>query len=803
LASHDLEILRLIDEVTAYRTGADFFRTLVRSLARELGARMAFVSRFSADRQQVSLVAWWDGEKFLDGETYPLPGSPCELVLNGQIVAIDSGVSERFPQEAQIGAESYLAIPINSREGDCIGHLAVIDTRATSWGDRDFGVLRLFAARAAAEMMRLDYEAELERRVLLESAVADVSTAVVSTPDGELDAAIERALAEVGRLVAADRVRLMRLVDGERFAVAYEWTASGVPAMRQQVPGFTAADAPELFARLQQHELVVVRHSDTDAGSARFRALMARQGVRTLVMTPMVSAGAVIGLLGFQSLREGRPWNEEEQRVLRLLAEIIASALSRREQAAMVEAARAMAESASRTKSEFVANMSHELRTPLNGILGYAQLLRRDPALGEERLQSVLGIERCGEHLLMLINDVLDIARIEAGRMEPAVAGVDLPGLLQGVADLARVRARQAGLAFSYEIASELPRHVETDARRLRQILLNLLGNAVKFTETGAVRLRVACAPGARSRARLVAEIEDTGPGIAASELERIFEPFHQVRGTGRVTEGTGLGLSISRHLAELLGGSIEVDSVPGRGSTFRVSVEMVVCEAADASSPVGAPIVGYAGARRRVLIADDRDDNRAIVGRLLASIGFEVVEARNGVEALARAADSAPDVVLMDLVMPAMDGFAAIRALRATEHGRSLPVVALSASVLDQTREQCRDTGFCEFLPKPVDLDALLATLGRLLDIEWIFAEVPGLAGAAAPGLAPPLPEPLRARVLELARAGDIQALNAGLDELERVDGRHRPTVARLRELARLYDMGAIREFLEAGATG
>jgi two-component system sensor histidine kinase/response regulator len=205
VSNHDLEILRVIDEVTAYATGADFFRTLVSNLARELGARMSFVSRFSPDQQQVSLVAWWDGERFVEGVTYPLPGSPCELVLNGQIVAIDSGVTERFPQEAAIGAESYLAIPLQSREGDCIGHLAVIDTCATPWSDRDFGVLRLFAARAAAELIRQDYERELERRIRLERVVTDVSTAVVSTPDSQLDAEIDRALALIGGIVDADR----------------------------------------------------------------------------------------------------------------------------------------------------------------------------------------------------------------------------------------------------------------------------------------------------------------------------------------------------------------------------------------------------------------------------------------------------------------------------------------------------------------------------------------------------------------------------------------------------------------------
>jgi signal transduction histidine kinase/DNA-binding NarL/FixJ family response regulator len=810
VSSHDLEILRLIDEVTAYTTGADFFRTLVRSLAAALAAKMAFVSRFSADRQQVSLVAWWNGEQFVDGATYPLPGSPCELVLNGEIVAIDSGVSQRYPQEAALGAESYLAIPLHSREGECIGHLAVIDTHSARWGDRDFGILRLFAARAAAELERQDYEDELKRRVLLETKVADASTAIVSAPDALLDAEIERVLSEVGGLVSADRVRLFRLVGDDRLEIEYEWVAAGIDPMRQHVPAFTAADAPALFDRLLRHELIVMDLSHARHEQGRFAELMERQGVQTLVMAPMVSAGRLFGVLGFQSVHARHAWASEDSRVLRLIGEIITGALARREHAAAVSAARELAESASRTKSEFLASMSHELRTPLNGILGYAQLLRRDPDLGGERVESVLAIERCGEHLLTLINDVLDIARIEAGRMDPTVVSTDLSDLLRTVTDVVRVRARQKGLTFSYEIASELPARVATDERRLRQILLNLLGNAVKFTMNGAVRMRAAATPAAAGRVRLEFDVEDTGPGIDATEWEQIFEPFHQTASANQLAEGTGLGLSISRRLARLLGGDISVDSAPGRGSRFRATIEAGLLEdGVMAASAARTRIIGYSGRPRRVLVADDRDDNRAILSRLLRPLGFEVIEVRNGAEALAATAISPPDVALMDLVMPGVDGFAAIRTLRETEAGRRLPVIALSASVFEQTREQCRAAGFCDFVSKPINVDALLDTLGSVLQLEWRYAATAGRQAASGTArrngngeddrALAPLPAHLNVEVLDLARAGDIEALRAGLAAIERADASCAPTVAHLRSLAEQYDMRAIRAFLEA----
>ena len=474
-----------------------------------------------------------------------------------------------------------------------------------------------------------------------------------------------------------------------------------------------------------------------------------------------------------------------------------------RERTTELATAKEAALAASGAKSDFLAHMSHELRTPLNSILGYSQILARDLSLGAKQRQGVAVIERSGEHLLGLIDEVLDLSKIEAGKLDLEPGEFSLPRLLEALTDSERLRAEQKGLSFDYRVEGTLPEWVCGDERRLRQILLNLVGNAIKFTEQGGVVLRVGRSESDAEGCWRIA-VEDTGPGIPEERVAEIFEPFHQVdpRTAG---EGTGLGLAITCRLVRLMGGEITVDSRVGEGSVFEVLLHLPESDGRDgALATAAARIVGYAGPRRTILVADDKEENRAILAGMLEPLGFEILQAADGVEALECIGQGPPDLVLMDLVMPRMDGFEATRRLRADPEHHGLTVIALSASVFDQDRRQSRTAGCDDFLPKPVRFADLLDRLAGHLGLEWVTTletESEGPRGESAVGedegdAVVALPEAEVRELLDLARRGDVRGLSKGLESLA---SRLGPTsVVELRRLAASYDLEAIRERLE-----
>ncbi len=403
-----------------------------------------------------------------------------------------------------------------------------------------------------------------------------------------------------------------------------------------------------------------------------------------------------------------------------------------------LERSRLEAEAATRAKSEFLANMSHEIRTPMTAIIGYAELLDLQsdgPDADERRRDAVRTIVRNGEHLLEIINDILDLSKIEAGRIEVERLETDLPDLVRDVVSLMSVRASGKGIRLDHDCTGRLPRTIRTDPLRLRQILTNLVGNAIKFTETGGVTLRLACTAGASPR--LSIDVVDTGIGMSEGQLARLFRPFSQAdASTTRTFGGTGLGLAISRRLAGLLGGDITVTSAPGEGSTFSVTVdpgplddvEWVTSLDGEAEAAKDAPPADAAAAPaddrplagRRVLLVEDGPDNRRLVGFHLRKAGAEVDEAEHGEEGVAHAtaaiAAGAPyDVILMDMQMPVMDGYTAAGELRAA--GCPSPIVALTAHAMTGDREKCLAAGCHEYLTKPVDRRRLVELCRTLAD--------------------------------------------------------------------------------------
>jgi signal transduction histidine kinase/DNA-binding response OmpR family regulator len=428
------------------------------------------------------------------------------------------------------------------------------------------------------------------------------------------------------------------------------------------------------------------------------------------------------------------------------------------ERTADLKQATVRADDANQAKSEFLANMSHELRTPLNGILGYAQILQRSESLSDRGSKGVSVIYQCGSHLLTLINDVLDLSKIEARKMELHGSDFHFPSFLEGIAEICRIRADQKGIEFIYE-PTALPMGINADEKRLRQVLINLLGNAIKFTDKGSVTFLIETTPTETSgmfTARF--SIKDTGVGMAADQLDQIFLPFEQVGSTKKQSEGTGLGLSISQKIIELMDSRLEVQSQLGQGSTF--GFEVALTEAAEwavtARQNSQGTVEGYAGEKRKILIVDDRWENRAVIVNLLEPIGFEMIEAADGKEGLAQLA-AAPDLVITDLAMPVMDGFEMLKALRQTHP--SLPVIVSSASVFELDQAESIKAGGNSFLPKPVQAETLLEQIQEQLKLEWVYqVETPADAKPAAE-IVPPSVEILK-QFAQLVEEGDFFAL-------------------------------------------
>jgi PAS domain S-box-containing protein len=512
---------------------------------------------------------------------------------------------------------------------------------------------------------------------------------------------------------------------------------------------------------------------------------------------PVLAGSEVVAVLEFFTSEPQEP-DPALLDAMAIIGTQLGRVFERQRSEAALRLAKDAAETASRAKSSFLANMSHELRTPLNAILGYAQVLGRDPELGPQHQRAIGVIEGSGEHLLSLINEILDLAKIEAGTIDVQRAPFDFPGLLGGVADLMRGRAEGNGLAFACEFPAILPAAVQADEKRLRQILTNLLDNAIKYTPAGRVTLTVA-----RRDDRYRFAVDDTGVGISAEHLPRIFDSFRQIRSAQEFIEGTGLGLAISKTLVALMGGTLEVTSTPGEGSRFWFDLDLPEAAAPDAAAGSRRRVVGVRGARRRLLVVDDRTDNRQLLRDLLAPLGFEVDEAADGETALARIGAAAFDAVLLDLRMPGISGLEATARLRRLDAGRRLVVIAVSASVFGHHREECIAAGADDFLAKPFRLERLLDLLCRHLGLEAVHDAAP-VSGPAAHEASPtalafPPPDVL-APLLEQAQRGDIKQVLEYAEQIEADDARYAPFARELRGFAERFQMNKLCQFLEEG---
>ena len=690
-------------------------------------------------------------------------------------------------------------------------------------------------------------EAELRRQTLQRQLFAEITLKIRQSL--ELEAILQTTVTEVRHILQVDRAVIYQLQPNGTGTVV---TEAVVPHW-QAIQGQIIHDPCFAQAYLKQYRNGRIRAIDnvqqSDVTSCHVQ-LLQQFSVRANLVVPILQRETLWGLLIVHQCSGPRQWQNFEIELLRQLADQVGIAIAQSqlleqqtktsqqlaEKNLHLEQARRDAETANSAKSEFLANMSHELRTPLNGILGYVQILKREPNLNPKQQQGLDIIQQCGEHLLTLLNDILDLSKIEARKLELSLNDFHLPDFLEGIVEMVRIRAEQKNLVFNYQTISPLPTIVRGDEKRLRQVLINLLGNAVKFTDSGSITFKVGYLIDSDKQTtntqiiideteqtinKMRFQVEDTGIGIADEQLTEIFLPFHQIGDSSHRVEGTGLGLAISQRLIQLMGGNLQVASTLGQGSIFCLDLDLpTVSQWQESVVADNRLIIGFRGSPRQVLIADDKWQNRSILANLLLPLGFEISEATDGQDCLNKAQQKHPDLILINPVMTGIDGLETTRRLRQLPEFQDLVVLATSASVFPDKQQECLAAGCNGFIPQPIRAEQLFAELQLHLGLEWIYEAKPVDAIAAFPGIpgiikeqtlsgdksdvssspaeivAPPPAE--LATLYELAMMGDIRGISEQASKLEQLYPELMPFAKKLRRLAKGFQEKQILEFVK-----